>query len=160
MLAEAQSARQSATSDGVTAMTSASAPVLTDQELLTFAGLARLLIEADGEFTAEEQFIVEKVHAELLGPRELPGSPYRSDRGEAVLPDPEATWMLVQRAGRELGDRQAVVDAAERIAKPEVREAIYGALREIAEADVIDKAEWPLLEWLERVWELQSSPST
>ena len=135
-------------------MSSTSAPARTPDELLTFAGLARRLIQADGEFTAEEQFVVEKVLAELQAPRAPGGGPYR-DEAPPAQPDPEATWELIDRAGRELGDKEALVRAAEKITDPEAREAIYCALREIAEADVITNAEWPLLEWLERLWEIK-----
>ena len=135
-------------------MSSEGAPVLAPSELLTFAGLARLLIQADGEFTAEEQFAVEKVLAELMPPPGTGGSPYR-DEDRPAGPDPEVTWALIDRAGRELSDKQAVVRAAEAITNPDVREAIYGALREIAEADAIANPEWPVLEWLERLWQIK-----
>jgi uncharacterized tellurite resistance protein B-like protein len=128
---------------------------LSPDEQLAFAGLARMLIRADGEFTAEEQYVVEKVTAELVSGFTPDGSPDR-DRVVPPEPDPEATWALIDRAGRELRDEAAALRAAERVTSPEAREAIYRALREIAEADVISEAEWPLLDSLARLWGIET----
>jgi len=131
---------------------------LTPEEQLAFSGLIRLLIRADGEFTAEEQFVVEKVMAELVLRSASPQSPYRSAQGSgAAQPDPEATWALVDRAGRELPNDDAIRAAALKVTNPEVRAALYCALQEIAAADSVSEAEWPLLDWLATAWEIQWS---
>ena len=127
---------------------------LAPHEQLAFAGLVRMLIRADGEFTAEEQYVVEMVTAELVPSPSKDGT-YR-DAPAPPEPDPEAIWALIDRAGRELRDEAAVLRAAESVTTPEARGAIYQALREIAEADVISEAEWPLLHSLARLWGIET----
>jgi uncharacterized tellurite resistance protein B-like protein len=127
---------------------------LQDHEQLAFAGLARLLIRADGTFSSEESAALEAVALDLLGAPGPADSPYRSPAPEEVNPD--AIWDLLDRALRELPEDESVKKAALAVIRPEARAAIFGALFEIASSDVIALEEWPLLDWLSAEWAVQS----
>jgi hypothetical protein len=127
---------------------------LQDHEQLAFAGLARLLIRADGTFSSEEAGALEKVALDLLGAPGPADSPYRSPAAQEV--DPDALWELIDRAASELPEDEAVKKAALAVLRPEARSAIYGALFEIASSDVIALEEWPLLDWLAAQWAVET----
>jgi hypothetical protein len=127
---------------------------LQDHEQLAFAGLARLLIRADGTFSTEEAGALEEVALDLLGAPGAADSPYRACKPEEVNPD--AIWELIDRAASELPEDESVKKAALAVTRPEARTAIYGALFEIASSDVIALEEWPLLDWLAEEWAVET----
>jgi hypothetical protein len=100
---------------------------------LALAALARLLLGADGTFSREEAGGLLAL-AQEIGPEEL----------EARLDE----------AAEDLRDREAVLAAARGVTHPEAREAIYGALFELATRDTIVPAEAQLLDWLAETWQL------
>jgi hypothetical protein len=134
--------------------------LLTPGELLAFAGLARLVIQADGRFTQDEQVALEAASAELFTePPAVEGGPYRTqasgeDEEAATKPDPELLWSLIERSQAALPDEDAVRRAAKAVTRQEAREAIFGVLYEVAASDVITKSEWPLVEWLASEWNI------
>jgi hypothetical protein len=143
--------------DNLSAMSPNPRTALELHEQLAFAGLARVLVRADGTFSSEEAAALEQVARDILGPAATPASPYR----EASTPegDPDAIWALVDRSASELPDEEAVRIAARRVTRREAREAIFGALLEIASSDVISSEEWPVLDWLAGEWAVESRGS-
>jgi len=128
---------------------------LQPHELLAFAGLARVLIRADGTFSAEEAAALEQVAEDLFAPKS-DETPYRQD-GQTI-PDPDAIWTLLDRAATELRDEAAVKTAAQAVVRPEARGAIYDALFHIASSDVVTSEEWPILDWLAVEWAIETAP--
>jgi hypothetical protein len=128
---------------------------LQPHELLAFAGLARVLIRADGTFSAEEAAALEQVAEDLLAPKAAE-SPYRQE-GQPPA-DPDAIWNLLDRAATELRDEEAVKQAAQAVVRPEARGAIYDALFHIASSDVVTGDEWPILDWLAAAWAVEIPP--
>jgi hypothetical protein len=130
--------------------------VLTDAELLVFGALARRLVGADGQLSAEEAAALEDVGSELLARTGAPVlGPYRSGPAAPTdAPDPERVADLLERAAEALPDEEAVLRAAREVTRQAARETVFGALYAIAASDVIAKAEWPILEWLEREWDV------
>ena len=126
---------------------------LQPHELLAFAGLARVLIRADGTFSAEEAAALEQVAEDLLAPKSS-DSPYRQEGQSAV--DPDAIWNLLDRAATELRDEEAVKRAAQAVVRPGAREAIYDALFHIASSDVVTGDEWPILDWVAAEWAVET----
>lgn len=129
------------------------ATALTNDERLVFAGLARLLIAADGRFSAAEAEALVEESTELFAARGEAG-PYRAAPTAEQAPDPEALWTLLERAATALPNEEAVLTAARAVTRPEAREAIFDALYAIAASDVIDKSEWPIIDWLAESWGL------
>ena len=82
------------------------------------------------------------------------GGPYRAQaiEDEEAKPDAPALWDLIERSQESLPDEDAIRAAAKAVTRQEARDAIYGALFEVAASDVIEKSEWPILEWLEQEW--------
>ena len=101
---------------------------------VALAALARLLIGLDGQVTIEEQEGLAALAAEL---------------GGAQLGD------LLDEAAATLRDREAIRRAARAIAHPEVQEAIYGALFDLAARDTVSPVEADLLDWLAETWKLE-----
>lgn len=132
---------------------------LTEEELLAFAGLARLLVQADGNFTEDERAALEDVSAELFGVTDMGSGPYREGPVVAQPPKNDAVWALLQRAQLLLPDEPSVRTAALGVTRQHARETIFGALYTVAAADVIDKSEWPLLDWLTSEWNISSESS-
>jgi uncharacterized tellurite resistance protein B-like protein len=130
-------------------------PALQPHELLAFAGLARVLIRADGTFSAEEAAALEQVAEEFFAAKSG-DAPYRQEA--QTMPDPDAIWNLLDRAASELGDEEAVKRAAQAVQRPEARGAIYDALFHIASSDVVSGDEWPILDWLAAEWAVETSP--
>lgn len=128
---------------------------LQPHELLAFAGLARVLIRADGTFSAEEAAALEQVAEGLFAPGQG-DSPYRE--GQQPAGDPDAIWNLLDRAATELRDEESVKRAAQAVVRPDARTAIYDALFHIASSDVVTGDEWPLLDWLAAEWAVEASP--
>lgn len=129
---------------------------LTDDELLAFAGLARLLVCADGTFTDDEAAALDEAFGDLFSTGAEAQGPYRTAPVESP---PEALPVdlreLLERASEALPDEDAVMAAARRVTRQEVREAIFGVLYVVAASDVITKNEWPLIDWLIKEWGVQ-----
>ncbi|MBX3260085.1 MAG: hypothetical protein KIS78_04750 [Labilithrix sp.] len=129
---------------------------LTDDELLAFGGLARLLVRADGSFTEDEAVALEDAFLDLFSTSAEAQGPYRTapieSRPEALPVDLQE---LLERAGAALPDEAAVLAAARRVTRHEAREAIFGVLYVIAASDVITSSEWSILDWLTKEWGVQ-----
>ena len=130
---------------------------LEPHEQLAFAGLARVLVRADGTFPAREGAALEQVAKDILAPAASPTSPYRDKSSPEA--DPGAIWALIDRAATELPTEEAVKIAARQVTRPEAREAIFGALLQIASSDVVSPEEWPVLDWLSAQWAVESRGS-
>lgn len=132
---------------------------LSSEELLAFAGLARLLIAADGRFSDAEAAALEDAAADLCGTPALGGGPYREQAvREETTYDPRQVWEALDHAAAALPDEASVKQAAQAVTRQQAREAIFGALYVIAASDVIAKSEWPLLEWLTAEWGVAIRP--
>lgn len=130
---------------------------LTNEELAAFAGIVRCLVRLDGKFTEAEAAAIDDVANDLLA--SAPGNaPYREEpedtRKRGVQSSAEL-WALIDRAGEDLEDDAAVRRLAVGVTRPEARELIYEALFAVAASDVIEKEEWPLLDWLAKEWKIQ-----
>jgi hypothetical protein len=136
---------------------------LTDDELLAFAGLARLLIQADGKFSQDEADVLEDFAEELFGGTAEDGKPTLAadgPRGGDETDDDEGprrspVFDLIERGAAALPDEAAVRRAAQGVTRQEARELIFDVLYEVAACDVISRSEWPLLEWLMAEWNVQ-----
>ena len=109
---------------------------LTDDERLALAGLVRLMVKADGEFSPEEAGAV----AEMA-----------QDLGEAPF------WAAIDRAAQELTDDDKIRAAARAVTRADARETIYGALLGLSQHGATTGGEDDLLEWLADEWELEIS---
>jgi uncharacterized tellurite resistance protein B-like protein len=98
---------------------------LGENELLTLAGLLRLLVRLDGMASAAELAAIDALAVEL-----------GRERFNA----------LIRRAANELPRDEDVEQAALRIDNPDARELIFTALFEIAAADSILQQESSLLD--------------
>ncbi len=107
---------------------------LGEAELLTLAGLLRLLVRLDGMASAAELAAVDALSAEL---------------GHARFN------ALMQRVAREMPRDEDVQQAALRIDSADARELIFVALFEIAASDSILAPESSLLDWLREHWRLR-----
>lgn len=129
---------------------------LTSGELMAMAGLLRLLIRLDGQFTEAEREALSRVAgmvSEPLEDAEL-GSPYRTS-GAIVEPLGEKRlYEFLELAGEEFPDNDSVREAALLVKRAEAREAIYGVLFEVAASDMASLREPQLLDWLVGAWNL------
>ncbi len=107
---------------------------LGESELLTLAGLLRLLVRLDGMASSAELAAIDSLAVEL---------------------GRECFDALIQRAQRELPRDEDVEQAALRIVDPEARKLIFVALFEIAASDSILAPESSLLDWLREHWQLR-----
>ena len=130
---------------------------LQPHELLALVGLARILIRADGTFSAEEAAALQDVAAALL-PQGPDTTPYREGSDEGPTAEHEVIWALLDRASTELRDEDAVKAVARTVVRPEARVAIYDALFQVASSDVVSSDEWPILDWLAEQWAVESPP--
>lgn len=102
-------------------------------EQLAFAGLVRLLVRIDGEFSPGEVTALASLAKEL-------GS--------------GAFWTLMREAQQELGSAEDVVEVVETVTRREVQDWIYGVLLGLAAVDGIQDAESQVLDWLMHTWQL------
>ena len=103
---------------------------LEKQERLALAGLVRLIVRMDGQFSADE------VAAVAALAREVGATDFWSQMAQAQTIEMD-----------ELGDLIEEV-------RPKVREWMYGVLTALAAVDGIEEAESDLLSWLEDTWEM------
>lgn len=106
---------------------------LEHEEQLTLIGLAQMMIAADRQTSsAEAEQLVEVV--DELGR--------------------EAFEQLTREADELMQDEAAVRYYAERVRRPEAREAIFAVLFSLAVPDTISAEESDLLQWLRELWQL------
>ena len=130
---------------------------LTEPEMLALAGLLRVLIRADGAFSAAE-------HAALAGVAASVALVAVSDTVEDATPrttaEPplplgdDALFALIERAGRELPDEASIRALARTVTRPVARATIHALLFEVAASDGIAAGESAVLDWLAECWAL------
>jgi uncharacterized tellurite resistance protein B-like protein len=106
---------------------------LTDDELVTLAGLMREVIQADHEYTEAEKLRVDELAAEL---------------GE------ERFARVFEEAKRTLTSRHEVKEHAKTVTRSEARREIFDFLMKLAAADGVAREEERPLRWLASWWEL------
>lgn len=105
---------------------------LTAEEDAALLGLARELVQADAQFSAEE-------------------------RGEIALLEEDmgkARFDAAIEAASAFASRAELKAHAKTITRPEARSIIYSRLQRIAESDGVDEAQQRPLAWLASWWEL------
>jgi hypothetical protein len=118
---------------------------LSASEGLALAGLLRVLIRYDREFSEAERGALSLV-ASSVAVEGTGASPI----GE------EALYALMERAGDELVDDASIRAAAVAVTRPEARATIHAMLFEVAASDMISRLEGSLLDWLAETWELEA----
>lgn len=129
---------------------------LSNEELLVFCGLARLLVRLDGRFSTEEREVLETIGPELAVRSDVKPDPYRegpSRKDDGV----DRFWRAMDEAARAFPDGEAVRRRASDVTRPGARQAIHAALFALAASDTIEGNEWALLEWLASEWDLEDA---
>lgn len=108
---------------------------LNDAEALALVALMREVVQADGDYSPEEQASVKAIRDALGG-----------ERFDAAI----------ERAKKELPDRAAVKAYAKTIERPDARWAIWEQLVDVARSDGVDAEEEKPLVWLANWWDLQA----
>ena len=109
---------------------------LDDSEALALVGLMREVVQADGDYSPEEQGVVREIR-DALG----------HERFDATI----------ERAKQELPGRAEVKAHAKTIERQEARWAIWEQLVDIARSDGVDAEEEKPLVWLARWWDLEAN---
>ena len=127
------------------------AAALTDEELLAFCALTRLLVRLDHRITEQEREAIERVGPQLATADPMSKDPYRGapDSCDDAI---ETLWTMMERAAAELTDDDSIRQAACGVTRQVAREDIYAALYDIAASDAISDAEWTIMEWLSSEW--------
>lgn len=107
---------------------------LSDHEGLALIALAREIVSLDGRIPDSERAALDELAAEL---------------------GPERFDALLERSERLAGTEEEFEELVAAVEEPAAREAIYGALFDLASAGSIPPAELELLDWLAEVWELE-----
>ena len=111
---------------------------LTETEQQALAGLIRLVVRLDGQFSPEEAIALAGIAPSLGGAR---------------------FWNLLNRdAG--LVDLESAKLLVDHVKRPDVRRWMFGVLEQVAKSDGIVKREQQLLTWLAERWELPRPPET
>ena len=108
---------------------------LTDEELVTLAGLMREVIRADHEYSDAERLRVEELAATL---------------GE------ERFNRIFEEAKRTLTSRHEVKEHAKTVTRPEARREIFDYLMKLAAADGVAREEEKPLRWLASWWDMHT----
>lgn len=108
---------------------------LTPDEELVLLGLLREIVQADGEYTPQEQAAVDRVRSAL--------GPARFD--QAIL-----------KAQDRFTSRAELKEQARAVERPEARRAIYDLLVTVAASDGVAESEEAPLVWLASWWEMKS----
>jgi len=104
---------------------------LSDDELITFISLARIVIRADLEFSEDEEDALETLGEQVGAGR----------------------WKsIVAQAMTEVTTRDAAMAAAAAVSSPESRRVIHQGLTDLAKADVMVPAEQAVLDELTKMW--------
>lgn len=106
---------------------------LTDEELVTLAGLMREVIRADQEYSAGEQERVVALRV-LIGQQ-------RFDR-------------VFAEAGQKITSRDALKERAKTVTRQAARQAMYDYLTALAAVDGVASEEEKPLRWLASWWDL------
>ncbi len=109
---------------------------MTAPEKQALRSLVRMMVGADGSYSAEETATLQKAASEL---------------GE------EEFWELVNDSGHHHLDEEVLKARAHAVERREAREAIYGILFGVAAAGTVDGEEGRLLDWLAEAWELKTA---
>lgn len=108
---------------------------LTDDELVAFISLARLVIRADLEFSEDEEDALEAFGEQVGFPR----------------------WkVVVARAMTEVTSRDASMESARAVSRPDARKAIQDGLKSLAASDQIVPAEQAVLDQIAKLWRQSS----
>ena len=129
---------------------------LSNAELLTFCGLARLLVRLDGHISKEERDTLEAIGPELAVQHSGNASPYRDEptpKDDGV----DRFWNAMNNAAATFPDIESVRRGALSVTRTQARRAIYDALHELAASDIIVDSEWDMLEWLSSAWSLKAA---
>ncbi len=102
------------------------------QEQLALAGLVRLMVRMDGEFTPKEAAAVSALAREIGA---------------------TSFWSMMTES--QTMEMEELSDLVSELPRKTVREWMYGVLVGLAAVDGIDAAESELLSWLMEVWELE-----
>ncbi|GEM_PF-854397 len=130
---------------------------LTEAEMLALAALLRVLIRADGAFSADEHAALSAVAASvtLMVERDADDSATYRTTGEPLQPlGDDALFALIERAGRELPDEASIRTLARTVTRPAARATIHALLFEVAASDGIAIGESAVLDWLAECWAL------
>lgn len=127
--------------------------LLTSDEQLALAGLLRLLVRLDGEFSEDEEVAITAAASRIGTARATDDGAYRDESPTEAL-GADAFWKLIDRAAIELPDDEAIRRAAIGVERPAAREAIHAVLYDVASADAVAPAELSLLDWLANEWKL------
>jgi uncharacterized tellurite resistance protein B-like protein len=106
---------------------------LTDDELVTLAGLMREVIQADHEYSEAEKVRVDEL-AEQIGE--------------------ERFAKVFDEAKRTLSSRHEVKEHAKTVTRPEARREIFDFLMKLAAADGVAREEEKPLRWLASWWDM------
>lgn len=132
---------------------------LTGAELLALAALLRTSIKQDGAFSSEERAVLSRI-ALAVGLKDdaQPAGAYR-DPDQPLVPLGEAgLYELIDVAGRELPNDEAINEAVRAVTRVEARQVIYGMVFELTSADGVQSSENRLLDWIVQEWSLRVEP--
>lgn len=133
---------------------------LTGSELLALAGLARLMVRVDGRFTPdEERALAEIADSVAAAPAEdEPGGDDREATADEALGE-TGLFELIELAGEQLPDDDALREAVRAVVRPEGREAIFGMIDHLSRATPGQTRPLEILDWLAKEWKLEATPS-
>jgi hypothetical protein len=128
----------------------------TDAELTALARLLMIILRIDGQTTPEEEKALEHF-AERVRRGSLEGGTKRYG-GTLALGDAGAVLKpYLERAAELPATKEEFEKAAASIERKQAREIIYGALFDVAAADLIVRSEWDLLKILCDTWQLEEA---
>ncbi len=107
---------------------------LSDSERLALAGLIRLIVKADRNYSAGEADELAEL-ADEIGADQF--------------------WAAMDRAASTFETSEQVRRSAAEVSRMDAKELIYGALLDIARNDAMSRSENELLEWLANTWGLE-----
>jgi hypothetical protein len=141
-------------------MRAPAARYLTLAEQLAFAGLLRVIARLDSGMPADKVRVMESVGVQLLSlPTEANGSPgHRPEAPNASDAPTTVFQQLLERADTELPHDEDVRTAAENVARPSARMAIFEALDAIVRVGPRSRGEQALLDWLVDIWAIDCEP--
>ena len=106
---------------------------LTPTEQLVLVGLAKAIVHADQEVSAEETAAIQKLAADM---------------------GPDAWNAAVAEARTRLRTADDLFSLARQVHGLDARETIHNALRSLAESDDLIEEEAAILQWIAEVWQL------
>lgn len=132
---------------------------LSGSELLALAALLRTAIRQDGAFSDDERAILSRI-ALAVGSSEGGETPasmsaFRQTSRRTGPIGEAGLYELLDLAGTELPNDDAIKEAVRAVTRQDARETIYGLVFEIASSDTVQHSENRLLDWLVEEWELR-----